>query len=98
MRRREEEISPQISQEQKKEIIKALEARGANRNCPMCGNKNFAILDGYFQHSLQSTLAGMVIGGPSIPCAVVACTNCGYLSQHALGALGLLPEEEVRRK
>ena len=76
-----------ISNERKEEIIKALEERGAKLPCPRCGNQSFTILDGYFNQTIQVGLSGMVIGGPSIPSAVTACTRCGYLSQHALGAL-----------
>ena len=86
----------QISPERKKEIIKALEERGAKLPCPRCGNQSFALLDGYFNQTIQTELKGMVIGGPSVPSVVVACSKCGYLSQHALGALGLLPKEEAK--
>jgi len=39
----------------------------------------------------------MVIGGPSVPSVVTACNRCGYLSQHTLGTLGLLPKEEIKK-
>ena len=81
----------------KKKITKALEERGAMRACPRCGNASFTLLNGYFNQTIQTELRGMVIGGPSIPSAVVACDNCGYLSQHALGTLGLLPEKEAEK-
>lgn len=76
---------------QKEEIIKKLEERGAKLPCPRCGGKNFSLIEGYFNNPLQSTIGNLVIGGPAIPSVVIACTNCGYISQHALGALGLLP-------
>lgn len=87
-------MSIEVSQEQKEKIIKALEERGAKLPCPRCGNKSFTLLDGYFNQTIQSELSGIMIGGPSIPSVVVACARCGFLSQHALGALGLLPKEE----
>ncbi len=85
----------QISNEKKQEIIRALEEHGAKLPCPRCGNKSFTLLDGYFNQTVQSDLKGMVLGGPSVPSVVVICSQCGYLSQHALGALGLFPKEEV---
>ena len=85
----------QIPEDRKKEIVKALEDRGAKLPCPRCGNQQFTLLDGYFNQSIQMELKGMVLGGPSIPSVVIACNKCGFLSQHALGALGLLPREEV---
>lgn len=74
-------------------IIKKLNEKGANLPCPRCGHKKFTLIDGYFNHTLQDNLSGLVIGGKSIPSAVIGCVNCGFLAQHALGALGLLPEE-----
>lgn len=85
----------ELSKEQKERIIKALEERMAKLPCPRCGNQHFTLLDGYFNQTIQTELKGIVLGGPSVPSAVVACSRCGYLSQHALGALGLLPREEA---
>lgn len=84
---------PKWSPEQKDEIVKILQDRGAQLPCPRCDNKEFTLVEGYFNQLLQTETGGLVLGGPSIPSAVLACTNCGYLSQHALGALGLLSEE-----
>jgi ribosomal protein S27AE len=88
-------MSDQITQEQKKRIIEALNEKGAKLPCPRCGNESFALLDGYFNHTLQTELKGIIIGGPSVPSVVVTCVRCGFLSQHALGVLGLLPREET---
>jgi predicted nucleic-acid-binding Zn-ribbon protein len=85
----------EISQEEKQKIIRALGERGANRPCPRCGNENFTLVGGYFNQTIQTEAQGIVLGGPSIPSVVVVCSRCGYLSQHALGALGLLPKEKV---
>lgn len=83
-----------LSAEQKEKIVQALQSRGVNNPCPRCGSKTFSLIDGYFNQPINIDLAGgMVIGGPSIPSVVTACNKCGFLSQHALGALGLLPSE-----
>jgi ribosomal protein S27AE len=83
----------ELTAEQKQAIITALQARGVRLPCPRCGSTNFALLGGYFNQTLQSQLGGLVIGGVSVPSAVTACSQCGFLSQHALGALGLLPAQ-----
>ena len=88
-------MQQQLTQEQQERIIQALEDHGARLPCPRCGNKHFTLLDGYFNQTIQTEFAGMVLGGPSIPSVVTACGRCGFLSQHALGLLGLLQEEEV---
>jgi len=84
----------ELSKEEMDKIIKELEKRGAVKPCPRCGNNDFMIIDGYFSQTLQTDLSkGLAIGGPSIPSAIIVCTKCGYMSQHALGILGLLPNE-----
>jgi ribosomal protein L37E len=88
----------ELSQEQKNKIVKALEERGAKLPCPRCGNNAFTLLDGYFNQTIQTELKGIVIGGPSLPSVVIACNRCGFLSQHALGVLGLLPQKEEGEK
>lgn len=65
--------------------------------CPRCGNAGFTIIDGIFNQPLQSEMSGLVLGGPSIPSAVTACQRCGFIAQHALGALGFLPTEEEHK-
>jgi len=87
----------QIPDDRKQEIIKALENKGARLPCPRCGNQSFTLLDGYFNQTIQTNLVGIVLGGPSIPSVVIACSRCGFLSQHALGALGLLPKGEGQK-
>lgn len=87
--------SPEKQEENR--IIQALQNAGARLPCPRCGNSNFTLLNGYFNHTIQPDPKGMVLGGPSIPSVVVACNRCGFLSQHALGILGLLPKEEAKK-
>jgi ribosomal protein L37E len=83
-----------INEVRKDGIIKALTDRGANLPCPRCGNNTFTLLDGYFNQVIQEDPKGIVLGGRTIPSAVIACNRCGYLSQHALGTLGMLPKDE----
>lgn len=80
-----------LSEEEKRKIIEEFAKRGVKNHCPMCGNNNFVVSDGYFNNTMQSELKGMIIGGPSIPTIPIICTNCGFISQHALGVLNLLP-------
>lgn len=88
-----------LSQEQKKIIIKKLEEKGAKLPCPRCGSKQFTLLDGYFIQPIQSPISrSFVIGGPAVPSIVTACNNCGFISQHAIGVLGLLPEGEKKNE
>ena len=87
-----------LTKEQKEEIIKILEERGVKLPCPRCRSNNFTVLDGYFVQTIQTQVSSVTLGGTSVPSVVIACQNCGYLIQHALGALGLLPEKEQKNE
>ncbi len=81
-------------------IIAALKAAGVNAPCPRCRNTNFTLMDGYITHPIQSDFQSFNIGGPSLPAVMTVCNQCGFLAQHALGVLNLLPkppEEETKK-
>lgn len=89
-----------FSEEKKQELIRALDGRlkqfGIPLKCPMCGNQHFSIADAYLRNDLQADLKSVNLGGPSIPAIAIICSNCGFISQHAVGVLGLLPKEEAK--
>ena len=82
-----------MNQDEKNQIVRALEERKAALPCPRCGgNRSFTLMEWYFTQSIQPSVGrGLVIGGPAIPSVVVVCTQCGFMAQHALGVLGLMP-------
>lgn len=84
-----------INKEEKQTIVSKLNNRinSGDIKCPMCGNKHFIIADGYFNTPMQDNLNGIKIGGQSIPSIAIVCNNCGFISSHALGILGLLPKQ-----
>ena len=84
-----------MTEDDKKKVVDKLNERGVHPVCPMCGNKNFSLAEGYFNNILQGSIqSALVLGGPSVPTIAIICTNCGFTSQHALGALGLLQYKE----
>ena len=92
----------QLNDDEKQNIIEVLQKRGAKQPCPRCRNKNFALIDGYFNQPIQKTIpvsiTDIVNDGAFISSVVVVCTRCGYLSHHALSILGLLPADEPQPK
>ena len=82
-----------LTKEQKDNIINKLQEKGIKSVCPMCGKNHFILGDGFFNNTIQSDLKSISLGGPSIPTIPIICSNCGFISQHALGVLGLLPKE-----
>lgn len=84
-----------LNQEEKNKIAQAINQKIQHIKCPMCKNGTFSIAEGYFNNFMQQGhWSNISIGGPSIPSIAIICTNCGFISQHALGALGLLPVEQ----
>ena len=89
-----------MKEEDKKNIIDILSRKKATLPCQRCGNTSFTVIDGYATLSLSEKAGDIVLGGKSIPTVIIACTNCGNLNQHALGALGLLemkPKDEKKK-
>ena len=82
-----------LSQEQKNHIVNTLTQRFQNNGvrCPMCGDNHFIIADAYFNNQLQDELTNINLRGPSIPTISIICDRCGFVSQHSLGVLGLIP-------
>jgi len=61
----------------------------------MCGHNHFTAADAYFLNMLVTDLKVVPLGGPAVPAMSLICLNCGFISQHALGILGLLLESEA---
>ncbi len=79
-----------ISDEEKDELKSSIESKIHNLTCPMCQNKSFSMADGYFLNNMQKDLHSVNLGGQAIPTIGIICNNCGFVSQHALGSLGML--------
>lgn len=79
-------------------IAEILNQRGANKPCHRCGNVKFSLLEDFANIMVQKDISGsLIIGGPTVPAAIVVCDNCGATTFHAIGALGLLPpQNEVK--
>lgn len=80
----------------KNKIIEILRSRISNFECPFCKQKEFVLAGGYFAHDLQQDLKGRQMGGLNIPTIPLICKQCGYVSEFAIGALGLLEQQEKK--
>ena len=87
-----------LTNEEKEEIRKKFVPKTTNLSCPMCANKGFSMAEGYFMNIMQSNLTSLELGGQAVPTIGIICNNCGFVSQHALGALGLLPQKTKSNK
>ncbi|MBY0536620.1 MAG: hypothetical protein K2P88_12290 [Chitinophagaceae bacterium] len=82
-----------LTEQQKQDIVKRLSEKAPNLRCPMCQTNAFSLADGYFVNTMQSDFNSLALGGQAIPTVAIVCNNCGFVSQHAVGSLGLLPKE-----
>ena len=80
----------------REEVARIIRQRGVNLPCHRCGSTTFTVVDGYSRLVLQDEITtSIVLGGNTVPVALVGCSNCGAITPHALGALGLLPNAEA---
>lgn len=86
-----------LTSEQKEKIKSELLKKVPTLVCPMCQNKSFSMAEGYFSNTLQVDLNSLALGGQIIPSIGIICNNCGFISQHAIGRLGLLPKNEEKK-
>lgn len=87
-----------MTEQEKEKIIQKLREKNVNLGCPRCNNKNFTLVNGYFKQIIQNDLKNTALGGPSIPFVMTVCVNCGFISQHALGAIDMLPKKQPKIK
>ncbi len=78
-------------QNSKDEVIAKIKEKATNLTCPVCGNKNMVLGDGFFAHDLQKNLSSRTMGGQNVPTVPVICSSCGFVREFAAGILGLLP-------
>lgn len=86
-----------LSEEKKKQIVDRIYERMGPAKCPMCNNTRFSLVNGYLTSNIQSDYRSIVIGsGQLIPTVAIVCTRCGFVSEHAVGALDLFEENEKK--
>lgn len=74
-------------------VIRELTQRGATKPCARCGGKQFSVEQGFVAMPVQTTFKSFSLGGLTIPAVVVVCNQCGAITLHSLGALGMLPKQ-----
>lgn len=88
-----------MNDKEKKEIISALEKKGATYPCPACNKKEFTLLNGYFHDTIEEGVSSYGdFYNAFIPSIVMICNNCGYIRNHAVGSLEInVFEKEMER-
>lgn len=81
-----------LTEEEFTRIINRLNELIPKLSCPMCKSSGFTVADGYFNNPVQFKLPGVAFGGVTIPTIGIVCNHCGFVSQHALKTIDLLPQ------
>ena len=79
--------------EERDDIVNRLQQKGVSRPCPRCGSDQFNLVDGFAVFGLVDRLEDEGVRH-LMPSVCVACSRCGFLTFHALGALGLLNKDQ----
>ena len=83
-------ITGSLNQQQQDQIAGLLQQRSATQPCPRCRYSQFAILGSTGR--IQLTGPVQVTGQPNVlttglDVVLAVCTNCGFVSQHAISIL-----------
>ena len=97
-----------ISIEEEEKIVKALKERNAVQPCLRCGHDDLFTIDGYFKKNLMAfskdenitssdSEKTFYISTPTgYNCTFIGliCKICGYLYEHEIRTLGLIPPND----
>lgn len=72
-------------------VVNVLNGKIGPAKCPMCQHMDFTIINGFFLPVVQERVGEIKFGTNSVPMVGIVCGNCGYISFHSVGSLGLLP-------
>lgn len=86
-----------LDKKEKEKIIETLVRKVPSLECPMCHNRHFILADGYTMLGVQDSKEHWIMGGSVMPVIGLVCSQCGFISFHALGALGLLEKKEKEK-
>ena len=81
-----------MNQQNKEAIVRALKEKKVSQPFPRCGSFNFQVI-GQTIISMNESPKIISLGEAGVPAAVIVCSNCGFITLHALGSLGLMPKE-----
>lgn len=74
-------------------IVEALRKKGVQKPCPRCESHQFSVV-AETELPISPPPGFSSSGGDAMPAVIVACSNCGFVTLHALGYLELPAESE----
>jgi predicted RNA-binding Zn-ribbon protein involved in translation (DUF1610 family) len=77
-----------MTQNRQQQIIQTVGAK-IGKACPMCGHAHRSVQTRLAGIDIANEDGGFSVPGPMLTCVMVICQNCGFVSHHELGKLGL---------
>lgn len=88
-----------LSADDKQKFLNWLNQKGRiNPACPVCGSNNWTVGDHLVQNTTYNPAAGLVVGGPSYPAALLVCNTCAFTRHFMAVPIGLLPPNKTGGK
>lgn len=80
-----------LTEQEAQRIIAALQAKNIiQRPCPICGQSQWTLNDGYTPTPIRSTRDdGNMLSGEFNGTVSLFCNNCGFMRHHLITPLGL---------
>ena len=74
----------------KDQIVQLVTQKNISSTCPRCGKAtSWELVDGFVHFDVSADTEARQIGERAFPAVALACNQCGYLTFHATGPLGL---------
>ncbi len=80
-------------------LIKNLNEKWSNKNCPMCGNNNWTVGKNLVTAVRISETGGIELGGSVMPLIAVTCNHCGnviFINPLVIQAMEVPTNEEEK--
>ena len=78
-----------LTERQRQTVLSGLQKKQVRPQCPMCGQNKWTLAEDLVIATAFTLGGGMALGGPHVPMCQLICNNCGFVSHHAVGALGI---------
>ncbi|MGH3888196.1 MAG: hypothetical protein ACRDSZ_16800 [Pseudonocardiaceae bacterium] len=77
---------------QQEQIVRRLRELGATLPCPRCAAASFSLVKELSVVPVDPEASAVRVDRLTLPAVLLMCNQCGFLSSHALAALGLVEE------
>lgn len=87
-----------MSAEQKQKIIKHITEKAPGMRCAACGSQDFFVGDDLVTPVPLTSTGNMVLGGSSVPVALLVCRNCAHVMHFAAVPMGVVSAGDTEGK